>query len=84
MSKASGKVKKKKNLFLYKCNFIPHVSVDGGGVGLVWFLLLGLEERPLSGKRSHGRGRSAGFVQTARTFPLGQGGPRMSRVFFPF
>lgn len=36
MSKASGKVKKKKkkNLFLYKCNFIGHVYLDraaGGG-----------------------------------------------------
>lgn len=37
MSKASGKVKKKKNLFLYKCNFIPHVYLEDTAGGGHWF-----------------------------------------------
>lgn len=79
----------KKNLFLYKCNFIPHVYLDdtAGAWGLVLFLFLEFKVEVFSGTLGTRDGaedgalvtRHAGPVTVLHTvFPAGPRAPRVS------
>lgn len=83
MSKASGKVKKKKIYFCTNVILSLMYTWMMGGVGPVLFLLLDTEARASPAKPG---ARRTGFVRTAarRRPPRAGVGPRRSRVFFPF